>query len=196
MPEVSQSQLITKALAGEVVSFPTDTVPALAVKPELAQKIFKIKQRPETKPLILMAASIAELLPYIQGTEAEIDLWQNIVEQYWPGAITFILPASEQLPKAINPTNPTTLGIRIPDCAIALDILRQTGALATTSANFSGEDPLMEMKAIARVFSDVFVLAEPELDKKISPSGKPSTVVKWDNGNWVVLRQCSINFSI
>ena len=195
MPEVSVSQLVTKAIAGEVVSFPTDTVPALAVKPELAQKIFKLKQRPETKPLILMAASVADLLPYLAGTEAEIDSWQNIIAKYWPGAITFVLPASSQLPKAINPTNPKSIGIRVPDCAIALEILRQTGALATTSANYSGEEPLMEMAAIATVFPNVFALEQLQLDEPINPSGKPSTVVKWNNGSWVVLRQGSIDFS-
>lgn len=196
MPKVSRAQLVTKAIAGEVISFPTDTVPALAVKPELAQKIFEIKQRPATKPLILMAASIAQLLPYVTGKESEIALWQNTAKKYWPGAITFVLPASAQVPKAINPTNPTTVGVRVPHCAIALDILRQTGALATTSANYSGEEPLMEMAAIAQVFKRVFVLAEQELEREITPSGKPSTVVKWNNESWIVLRQGSINFSV
>lgn len=194
MPKVSFAQLIAKAIAGEVISFPTDTVPALAVKPEFAQKIFTIKKRPATKPLILMAASMKELLPYVKGTEREIELWQQTANQYWPGAITFVLPASSQVPQPVNPTDPTTIGIRVPDCSIALDILSQTGALATTSANYSGEAPLTEMEAIATAFPEVFVLAEKMLPLKISPSGKPSTVVKWTDKSWVVLRQGSIPF--
>ena len=46
------TDLIAGAIAGKVVSFPTDTVPALAVKPEFAQLLFQIKNRPPTKPLI------------------------------------------------------------------------------------------------------------------------------------------------
>ncbi|MDJ0633364.1 MAG: L-threonylcarbamoyladenylate synthase [Xenococcaceae cyanobacterium MO_188.B29] len=192
MPKVSFSQLIAKAIAGEVISFPTDTVPALAVKPEFAQKIFTIKKRPATKPLILMAASMSELLPHVKGTEQEIELWQQTANQYWPGAITFVLPASSQVPPAVNPTDPTTIGIRVPDCSIALDILNQTGALATTSANYSGEAPLTEMEAIATAFPEVFVSGEKVSSIEISSSGKPSTVVKWTNNRWVVLRQGSI----
>ena len=195
MPEMSLSQLIAKAIAGEVIAFPTDTVPALAVKPECAKKIFTIKHRPATKPLILMGASIAELLPYISGTEKEIDLWQNTAKKYWPGAITLILPASSQVPKPVNPTDPTTIGIRVPNCSIALDILRQTGPLATTSANYSGEAPLTKMSVIATAFPEVFVLAEKTLDLEINPSGKPSTVVKWTKQSWTVLRRGSINIS-
>ncbi|MGK7936324.1 MAG: L-threonylcarbamoyladenylate synthase [Xenococcaceae cyanobacterium] len=194
MPKVSFAQLIAEAIAGEVISFPTDTVPALAIKPEFAQKIFTIKKRPATKPLILMAACMKELLPYVKGTEREIELWQQTANQYWPGAITFVLPASSQVPQPVNPTDPTTIGIRVPDCSIALDILSQTGALATTSANYSGEAPLTEMEAIATAFPEVFVLAEKMLPLKISPSGKPSTVVKWTDKSWVVLRQGSIPF--
>ncbi|MGK7958032.1 MAG: Sua5/YciO/YrdC/YwlC family protein, partial [Crocosphaera sp.] len=54
MPEVSQQQLITGAKQGKVVSFPTDTVPALAALPDSASLIFATKKRPPDKPLILM----------------------------------------------------------------------------------------------------------------------------------------------
>ena len=194
MPEVSLSDIITKAIAGEVISFPTDTVPALAVKPEFAQKIFTIKQRPATKPLILMAASIAELLPYLSGTEKEINLWQNTAQKYWPGAITLVLPASSRVPKAMNPQDPTTIGIRVPNCSIALDILRETGPLATTSANYSGEAPITEMSAIAAAFPQVFVLGQKTIYLEPNSSGKPSTVVKWTDSSWIILRQGSISF--
>ena len=142
-----------------------------------------------------MAASMAELLPYVKGTEQEIELWQQTANQYWPGAITFVLPASSQVPQAVNPIDPTTIGIRVPDCSIALDILSQTGALATTSANYSGEAPLTEMEAIATAFPEVFVLAGEKVSSvEISPSGKPSTVVKWTDNSWIVLRQGNIPF--
>ena len=78
MPLVTQAELIKNAIAGKVVSFPTDTVPALAVLPEKADLIFEIKQRSTDKPLILMAATIDEIWDYVLGTTQERAVWQAI----------------------------------------------------------------------------------------------------------------------
>ncbi|GAB4530866.1 MAG: L-threonylcarbamoyladenylate synthase [Pleurocapsa sp.] len=193
MTIVSQADLITGAIAGKVVSFPTDTVPALAVKPESASLIFQLKQRPDRKPLILMGASLASLLPYVAGTPQEVEVWQQVMKQYFPGAITFVLPASSQVPRTVNPLDTTTIGIRIPDCAIACQILEQTGVLATSSANISGEETLTDPRAIDKAFPNVLVL-EPK-GSNISGSGLPSTVVKWTSPGWTVLRQGSITIN-
>ena len=80
MPLVTQVELIKKAIAEKVVSFPTDTVPALAVLPEKADLIFEIKQRSTDKPLILMAATIDEIWTYVLGTAEERTIWQAIAE--------------------------------------------------------------------------------------------------------------------
>lgn len=193
MSQVSLADIVSGAIAGKVVSFPTDTVPALAVKPELGRAIFALKQRPAHKPLILMAASIAELLPYVTGTPQELEIWQSIMSKYLPGAVTFVLPASSLVPQIINVGEPNTVGIRVPDSAIARTILQQTGTLATTSANLSGEPPLMTMTAIARAFPQILVLeAESFTASELTGSGQPSTVVKWTANGWDILRQGSI----
>ena len=191
MTLVSQTDLIAGASAGKLVSFPTDTVPALAVKPELASLIFELKQRPPTKPLILMAASLADLLPYILGTPQELDIWQQTADKYFPGALTLVLPASDAVPKAINPTDSKTIGIRVPDSEIALEILRGTGVLATTSANLSGQSPLRSMTEIDRTFPQVLVINQQDT---IIGSGLPSTVVQWTGQNWQILRQGTVQF--
>ena len=189
--------MLDKLLEGKVVSFPTDTVPALAVKPEFAQTLFEIKQRPPTKPLILMGAAIADLLPYVSGSPKELQLWQELAAQYWPGALTLVLPASEAVPAVMNPTNSQTIGIRIPDNAIALSILKETGVLATTSANLSGQAPLLTMEEIAQTFPQVLVYSDQELDpQQPVGSGLPSTVVQWKLDRWEVLRQGAFEVSI
>ena len=193
MTLVSQTELIAGAIAGKVVSFPTDTVPALAVKPKLADLIFQIKRRPANKPLILMAASLDDLFPYISGTTLEFDIWQRIANKYFPGALTLVLPASDAVPNQINPTNAKTVGIRIPDSEIALEILSQTGVLATTSANLSGEPPMTEMAKIAQAFPKVLAIKQ---ESTVTGSGLPSTVVQWKENNWQILRQGSVQFSL
>lgn len=189
MVQVSQTDLISGAIAGEAVSFPTDTVPALAIKPELAARIYQLKQRPSNKPLILLGASIADLLPYVVYSEVELSVWQQLISQHLPGALTLVLPASAKVPAAIDPTNSQTVGIRVPDCAVAREILRHTGVLATSSANISGQDTLTTMTAIDRAFPDVLVL---EASSSNPGSGLPSTVVRWHNQKWEILRQGSV----
>ena len=192
---LSQTELIQKAIAKTIVSFPTDTVPALAVKPESAELIYRLKQRPETKPLILMGASWDDLLPYIAGTTQERTTWKAIANRYFPGALTLVLPASNLVPLAVNPTNSQTVGIRIPDCQIAREILSQTGVLATTSANLSGQSTLVTTHEIERVFPEVAILEDPT-PQKPQGTGLPSTVVQWTGNNWQLLRQGSVNFEV
>ena len=205
MPCASFAELVAVAQAGDrVISFPTDTVPALAVRPERAELIFQLKQRQLDKPLILMGASLNDLWPFVMGTGAERAAWQQVTEQFWPGALTLVLPASDRVPAAIHPNDLTTIGVRVPNHPVALKILAQTGPLATTSANLSGQPALETMPAIATQFPEVMMLAEAELvqlgfsptsDNKALASGVPSTVAKWTGSTWQVLRQGAIQLT-
>ncbi|MEH2237255.1 L-threonylcarbamoyladenylate synthase [Nostoc sp.] len=196
MTQVSLADLIAGARAGLLVSFPTDTVPALAAMPEKAGLIFAAKQRSQDKPLILMAASAEDLWLYVKGNENEYKVWQELADKYWPGGLTLVLPASDRLPKVMNPIDPTTIGIRVPNSAIAQTILTQTGPLATTSANFSGQPPLQRIAEIEVQFPKVLTLATTEYQSEIPGMGVPSTVAKWTGINWQILRQGAIKLEI
>lgn len=197
MVKVSQVELVAGAIAGKAVSFPTDTVPALAIKPKYASRIYELKQRPESKPLILMGASIDALLPFVVYTASELQVWQQLINRYLPGALTLVLPASQKVPAVVNPNNTRTVGIRVPDHPLAIKILQQTGVLATTSANISGSTALVEMTAIAKTFPDVLVLEDTNLAAKDKiGSGLPSTVICWQDRQWQVLRQGSIKINV
>jgi L-threonylcarbamoyladenylate synthase len=185
--------LIQGAISGNhIVSFPTDTVPALAARPDRSELIFAAKRRSQDKPLILMAASAEALWPYVQGSPAELNLWQQVAASYWPGALTLVLPASPKVPAAMNPIDPTTIGIRVPDFPLALKILEQTGPLATTSANLSGQPPLESVAEIEAVFPEVLTLVPSELATATTASSLPSTVAKWSGSDWEILRQGTI----
>ncbi|MFB2934071.1 L-threonylcarbamoyladenylate synthase [Aerosakkonemataceae cyanobacterium BLCC-F154] len=189
--KVSIDALINGAKSGSVVSFPTDTVPALAVLPEKSHLIFEVKRRSQDKPLILMAATAEELWPFCRGNIREFPVWQEVSDRYWPGALTLVLPASDRVPGGVNPLDPTTIGIRVPNSSIARQILAQTGPLATTSANLSGQPPLESMLEIAAQFPDVLTLLWEE-ESKDKFSSVPSTVAKWMNHDWQILRQGAI----
>lgn len=187
------STLVTGARSGKLVSFPTDTVPALAVRPDRSQLVFAAKQRSQEKPLILMGASMLSLLPFVTGTPVELEIWQQVAQKHWPGALTLVLPASAKVPEVMNPTDSKTIGVRVPNSSVAIAILSQTGPLATTSANRSGETPLQTMAEIEAHFPDVLTLQPSELEvNKSVTTGIPSTVAKWTGNGWEILRQGSI----
>jgi L-threonylcarbamoyladenylate synthase len=191
MTPVSITDLVAGVFAGRVVSFPTDTVPALAALPEQSDLIFAAKQRSQDKPLILMGAKAADLWAYVMGTEEEWRVWQQVAAKYWAGALTLVLPASDRVPKAMNPADPTTIGVRVPQSAIAQEILAQTGPLATTSANLSGQPPLATMAEIEAQFPDVLTLQSTDFTN-VSGMGVPSTVAKWTGSGWQILRQGAV----
>ncbi len=192
MPQVSLDRAIAAAQTGRIVSFPTDTVPALATIPPSARLIFETKQRSQDKPLILMVGEVADLWQFTSGTDRELAIWRAIAARYLPGALTLVLPASDLIPAVMNPRGDRTIGLRVPDCDIARSILRQTGALATTSANLSGLPPLLTMSAINELFPQVFTL---DFESNLPTQGQPSTVIQWENASWNLLRQGAVAFT-
>ncbi|MCY7286562.1 MAG: L-threonylcarbamoyladenylate synthase [Cyanobacteria bacterium CAN_BIN43] len=200
MPSVSLNQLIAAACSGDrLISFPTDTLPALAVRPDRSTLIFEAKQRSLDKPLILMGADAADLWDYVQGSPAEMDLWRSVAAQHFPGALTLVLPASDRLPPAMNPTDPTTIGIRVPNSGVARYILTLASPMATTSVNRSGEPPLETLTDINTHFPEILTLVSAELaelqstlapfDSAPIKTGTPSTVAKWTGKGFQILRQ-------
>jgi len=197
MTQVSMSTLVAGGRSGQLVSFPTDTVPALAVQPDRSELIFTVKQRSHDKPLILMGASPQSIWPFVSGTAAELEIWQQVAQQYWPGALTLVLPASAKVPVAMNPASPTTIGVRVPNSHVTIAILSQTGPLATTSANRSGEPPLQTMVEIEAQFPDILTLQPTEFEGvNTVTTGVPSTVAQWTGSNWEILRQGSVQLGI
>jgi L-threonylcarbamoyladenylate synthase len=189
---VCLAALVANARAGKLVSFPTDTVPALAVRPDRSADIFTLKQRSPDKPLILMAASWEEFLPFLDIAHPDLATWQQTAQQYFAGAVTLVLPASDR--GCMLNQGFTTLGIRIPDSKTAIAILQHTGAMLTTSANKSNEPPLRKMLEINNAFPSVMTLGDGINITERSGSGLPSTVVEWTKTGWVVRRQGAVRF--
>ena len=176
-------ELATRLRAGEAALFPTDTLPALAARPEAAGLLWELKQRPLRKPVILMAATSAELLSCL-GLAID-PAWQAMADRYWPGALTLVLPARGPLLAQLNPGG-NSLGVRLPACPAALELMALSGPIATTSANRSGEPACLDHRQAGDRFPAVAQLAPvpwPVL------SGQGSTVMEWrPAGGWNLLR--------
>ena len=187
-PVLAASDLTLRLRAGEAAIIPTDTLPGLAVLPDQAQTLWRLKCRPADKPLILMGASVNDLLQEVEGScHREVEA---LAERYWPGALTLVLPARDDgAGRYLNPGG-TTLGCRIPACEQTRALLQISGPLATTSANRSGEPASMTAAEAALVFPDVAQLGPQPWPQ---PSGQASTVLVWvEVGRWRLVRRGAV----
>ena len=92
-PVLVASDLALRLRAGEAAIIPTDTLPGLAVRPDQAQILWRLKRRSADKPLILMGASVNDLLHEVAvPCHREVEA---LAESYWPGALTLVLPARD-----------------------------------------------------------------------------------------------------
>jgi len=182
----SLDQVLRHLGADGVIAMPTDTLPALAARPEAADQLWRLKGRALEKPLILMGAEAGQLWQAL-GIKPH-GAWQQAID-HWPGALTLVLPHSGPLARWLNPAQPVSLGLRVPDHQATRALLRRSGPLATTSANRSSQPALLDPDAITQAFPQALLAGPFPWD---APSGRASTVVAWRSGQWVTLREGGI----
>jgi L-threonylcarbamoyladenylate synthase len=170
--------------SGLPIIFPTDTLPAIGCLPKFSNTIYKFKKRDRDKPLILMGSELQQLINYVHESAKED--YENIASQYWPGALTMIVPASEKQTTILT-SNDFTLGLRIPNSSMALSLIKETGPLLTSSANISGSKGSITAEGIALDFPSVKILGPIPWRKS---SGKASTIIFWKkSGDWRLIRE-------
>ena len=137
-------QLIDQAVQllrdGGVVAFPTDTVYGVGadpLQPEAVRRLYRIKGRPDNKPIAILVGSIEDAARVAQNLPAT---FSRLAHRFWPGGLTLIVEARD-LPPEIT-AGGSTVGVRMPDHPLTLELLRGFGGpIATTSANRSGAPP-------------------------------------------------------
>ena len=178
--------LATKLKNGSLGLFPTDTLPALCSYPKYSHKIWTIKKRPLNKPLILMGGCLDDLFEFVKPCAIEDGL--KMAKIYWPGALTIILPTMGYISENLN-CNSNSLGFRVPDLRLARDFLMETGPLATTSANISGQSPVKDALEASIQFPGIPILGPVPWPNS---SGMASTVIEWNDGKWKLIRAGSV----
>ena len=174
--------------SGLPIIFPTDTLPAIGCLPKFSKIIYEFKKRDRNKPLILMGAERQQLIDYVN--ESAKDDYENISQKYWPGALTMVIPSSEE-EKGILTSYDRTIGLRIPNSHIAQSLLKETGPLLTSSANISGFKGSITFDSIALDFPNIEILGPVPWEKS---SGKASTIIYWKKkGDWKLIREGGVS---
>jgi L-threonylcarbamoyladenylate synthase len=169
---------------GGVVAFPTDTVYGIGVTvffSESIEKLFIAKGRDAAKAIPVLIGDPAQLA---QVTDFVSESAYLLTQRFWPGPLTLVVSRLPSLPGVLSPV--PTVGVRMPNHPVALALLRQSGPLATTSANLSGgPDPTTAQD----VFSQLNGRIDLILDGGSCPGGVPSTVVDCTSSDLRILRQ-------
>lgn len=163
---------------GEIVAFPTETVYGLggdAFCISAINKIFEVKGRAKNNPLNILCASVeqAKSLTSNWNQTAEI-----LARDFWPGALTLILPKSEKVSEEITAGN-ETVGIRIPNQKQALELIKRSNTpIVAPSANLSGRPSPTQA---THVFSDLNGKIPFIIDGGNSKIGLESTIFDCQN---------------
>ncbi len=185
------NELNNKLKNGAVIAFVTDTVWGLGCLPDNKQavdKIYEIKDRDRSKPLILMSNSINSLLPYVKPLPP---LGIRLAEKYFPGALTIVSEKSNKTPDFIT-SNKNTVGIRVPNNEFfsKLCSIIDGGVLATTSANLSNHP---SSKTYEQAVNSIGALTDTVFeDYGCKCLGHESTVILLTDNNYKILRQGAV----
>jgi L-threonylcarbamoyladenylate synthase len=184
------SEAAQRLRAGEVVAFPTETVYGLganALDAAAVKKIYDLKGRPATSPLIVHVADIEMAKTIVREWPATAD---KLARSWWPGPLTLVLPKQPTIPDIVTAGLPT-VGVRVPAHPVALALIRETGLpLAAPSANkFTGLSPTTA-EHVRAAFGD----AVPVIDGGPCQVGIESTVVAVEGTKLTLLRPGMVTF--
>ena len=166
-------QILSFLREGGVIAFPTDTSYGLGADPfndAAVRQIFAIKGRPETKPILLLVNSME-----MAGRVAALsDRATALAERFWPGPLTMILPARENVPSVVT-AGTGTVGIRWGDAPFAQRLIGAFDRpITATSANRAGMPSTITASEVRKQLGDSI---EMIIDGGTLPSRGGSTLL-------------------
>jgi len=184
-----QKRLIDKAREtleqGGVIIYPTDTVYAYGcdIRDKHAiEKIYRLKKISRKKPLSFIFSDISTINDYVRNIS---DQAYKLMKKVLPGPYTFIFQASRLVPK-IAITNQKTIGVRIPDNNIALELVRALGRpVMSASVNTAEGDYIIDPRDLEKVYRnevDLVIDAGPKISE-------PSTIIDFTEDAPQIIRE-------
>lgn len=174
--------------AGRCVVLPTDTVYGIgcdAFNNDAVATLLETKRRGPDMPVPVLVGSWVT----VQGLVREFsDTAKTLVEAFWPGGLSIVVPEAPSLPWNLGDTRGTVL-LRMPNQPLAIELLQETGPMAVSSANISGNPPAQSAADAKAQFGDAVGIY---LDGGPATVGEPSTIIDISKPNPVVLREGAI----
>ena len=185
MNDLDQAIKIVKQ--GGIVIFPTDTAYGIGCRidsDKSVEKLYEIRKRPKEKAMPVLFDSISRVKEYLLPFDVRAEA---LMDKYWPGALTIILPCRLNSVPSVVRGGGDTLGVRIPDHDLVLGLI--TGAnvpIIGSSANFSGEKTPFTFSGLDK---RLIKLVDFVLEGKTWGKEKTSTVIDCSRDPWEIIRQ-------
>ncbi len=185
-PEPRKVRRAVAALeAGEIVAYPTDTVYALGC--DLANKkaidrLYQVKGMNPGQPLAFICPDLADLSKYAVVDNQAYRLLRRVL----PGPYTFILTATREVPKMLHTSERRTVGIRVPDAPIIVEIVRALGrpVVSTTAHKPGDEHMVIDARDVEPTFPGVDLVVDGGLGGR-----EPTTIVDLSHGTIDIVRE-------
>ena len=189
-PFTSEDQAIIKKgliQQQESIIYPTETyyaVGCVADSISAVEQIYQLKRRTENTPLLVLISGWDMFDRYVGKINSR---QKELLEYYWPGALTAILPTKQNLAPALNLTG-DTLAFRMTSSVVARELIQLVNTpLVGTSANYSGQAEIDKFDATYRTFGD---RVELYIDGGKTPGGAPTTIIDMvGNELFTIVRQ-------
>lgn len=158
---------------GELVVLPTDTVYGVAAdafSPAAVARLLAAKGRGRQQPPPVLVAGLNTVRALVSDLPEPVE---RLVERHWPGGLTVVLPAQPSLSWDLGETR-GTVAVRMPAHRLALELLEETGPLAVSSANLTGQPAAVDAYSARDMLGDSISVY---LDDGPSHTGVPSTII-------------------
>ncbi len=136
---------------GGIIAYPTEAVFGLGCLPLLEQSVYrilKLKKRPVSKGLILVAANIEQLNVFVDFSKVNNS---QAIKNSWPGPVTWIIPAKPTTPSWLTGEH-QTLAVRVSSHAVVRAICEKIGPIVSTSANPQAAEPAKTSQEVRSYF--------------------------------------------
>ncbi|QDZ42376.1 L-threonylcarbamoyladenylate synthase [Corynebacterium sp. sy039] len=180
---------VSAVKSGRLIVMPTDTLYGLgcdAFDNDAVAKLLSTKRRGPDMPVPVLIGS----WDTVRGLVAHYDeQLETLVEAFWPGGLSLVVPQAPSLPWNLGDTRGTVM-LRMPLHPVAIEVLRETGPMAVSSANVSGQKPATTVEEAQQQLG---AAVNVYLDGGTTPVGVASTIVDLSGDHPVILREGAIS---
>lgn len=178
---------------GKLIIYPTDTVygiGAIMDSIDAIKGVYNAKKRNFSSPLIVLVSDPNKISKIAYIDEKHKENIDKLINKFWPGGLTIILKKKSCVPDIMT-ANGDTVGVRMPDLKISLDIIDSVGGLfPTTSANISGEATPRSYEELSCEFKNRVNII---IDGGKSPVGVASTIIDMSGDTPKIIRVGAIS---
>lgn len=188
--DLDYEEIVALLRGGGIIAFPTDTAYGLGVDPferRAVDRLFELKGRPETKPILLVIDSMA----MAESVSRPSDVFHGVAKKFWPGPLTIIIESRSHVPMNIT-AGTHTIGLRWPVAPFVSGLLKRFGKpITATSANRAGQLSAITAEEIRAQFNEGL---DAIVDGGTLPARGGSTLLDITVDPPVVLREGPVTF--